>query len=185
MATLEAADALNNNYIDPVTGNPLRLRTMSLADLDQVCTLEALIFKSPWSRKAFENEVTKNSFSLPWVVTENDKILAYSVAWLIVDEMHIGNFAVDPAYQKRGIASWLMQNIISQADNSHVRQINLEVRRSNTAAISLYKKFAFKIVGVRKNYYKAEHEDALLMSRESIQSKANLDMEASWSGSSV
>lgn len=176
---------MTSSYVDPVTRNLLRLRSMRPADLDQVCALEAMMFKTPWSRQSFEHEISQNSYSLPWVIAERDRIVAYSVAWLIVDEMHIGNLAVDPAYRKRGIASWLLQNIINKADRSAVRQITLEVRRSNTAAISLYKKFAFEIVGVRKNYYEAEHEDALLMRRGTVRAKANLDMETSWSGSSA
>jgi len=177
MATREKIGLAESRYRDPVTGNLLRLRSMRIADLDQVYALEAMIFKSPWSRQSFEHEVSHNSCSLPWVVADRDRIVAYSIVWLIADEMHIGNLAVDPAYQKRSIASWLLQNIINKAGKAKVRQITLEVRRSNSAAISFYKKFAFKIVGVRKNYYEAEHEDALLMSRESSRLTANLDLE--------
>ena len=39
----------------------------------------------------------------------------------------------------------------------------MEVRGSNASAIALYEKLGFQTVGRRKNYYREEHEDALLM----------------------
>ena len=57
-------------------------------------------------------------------------------------------------FQNLGIASVLMQEIISLAKNTNTEQIELEVSNENKIALKLYKKFGFKIYGERKNSYK-------------------------------
>ena len=44
-----------------------------------------------------------------------------------------------------------------------LRDVTLEVRRSNAAALRLYRRFAFRAVGVRPNYYAEDQEDAIVM----------------------
>jgi ribosomal-protein-alanine N-acetyltransferase len=44
--------------------------------------------------------------------------------------------------------------------------MTLEVRRSNIAALELYKEFDYRAVGVRPNYYVDEGEDAIVMVKE-------------------
>ena len=53
-----------------------------------------------------------------------------------------------------------------QYGREHLAFLTLEVRAGNAPAIALYEKLGFREVGRRKNYYRAEHEDALLMTVE-------------------
>jgi [ribosomal protein S18]-alanine N-acetyltransferase len=137
-------------------------RPMLSSDIEQVHTLENEIFMSPWSRHSFEVEV-QLPFSHSYIMQEGTTIVAYIVAWLVEDELHITNLAVHSSYRRRGIASWLLNYLIDIAMKSACKQINLEVRKSNEEAIRLYQRFGFQIIGIRKNYYTIEHEDALLM----------------------
>ena len=89
--------------------------------------------------------------------------MAYAGLWTIMDEGHITNIAVDPSYRRMGIGSRLMESVIEIAQRSKLRGLTLEVRVSNTEAISMYKRFGFKIEGLRKNYYSDTHEDAFIM----------------------
>ena len=66
-------------------------------------------------------------------------------------------------YRSNGIGSKLMEYLIDTCYDKMLVNITLEVRRSNTIAISLYKKYGFSEVGVRHNYY--GNEDGLLMEK--------------------
>lgn len=87
--------------------------------------------------------------------------LAYS---LIYDRMEIDNIEVDEAYRGNGIGTKLMCYLVSLAIEKRVVNITLEVRKSNTVAINLYKKFGFREVAIRKFYY--GDEDGILMEKQ-------------------
>ena len=129
-------------------------------DIDQVLTIEETSFLSPWSRKSFEVELEKE-FGVSLVVLEDNRIVGYLVEWLVADEIHIANIAVHPDWRQRGIGERLMQEVIR--NSSGFSWIRLEVRRSNKAARELYAKMGFREVGVRRNYYVQEGEDAIMM----------------------
>src|SRR5262249_50495654 len=80
------------------------------------------------------------------------------------EEAEILDLAVDPNHRRHGKASFLLSKFVQHISRSAVKKIFLEVRESNAAAISLYKKFGFQIGGRRPNYYRNPEENALLMS---------------------
>jgi len=70
-------------------------------------------------------------------------------------------------YQGRGVGTTLMETLLDLADHwLMLVRVELEVFADNEQAIRLYEKLGFRQVGRRKNYYRAEHEDALLMTVE-------------------
>jgi [ribosomal protein S18]-alanine N-acetyltransferase len=77
--------------------------------------------------------------------------------------VHVLNVAVEPAHRRRGIASVLLNECERRAHQNSAALITLEVRRSNTAALELYRQFGFRAVGIRPNYYVDEGEDAIVM----------------------
>ena len=79
------------------------------------------------------------------------------------EEAEILDLAVDPAYRRQGHAAFLLRNFLRYAAELTAKEVFLEVRRSNAAAIALYQKFGFEISGARPNYYRNPEEDALLM----------------------
>ncbi len=97
---------------------------------------------------------------------ENLAVCGYIGMWLIVDEGHITNLAVHPAYRRRGIGRLLLKSLIQAGKRYGLRRLTLEVRRSNLAAQKLYMEFGFTTVGVRSRYYLDNHEDALIMWKE-------------------
>ena len=138
-------------------------RPMSRNDLDAICQLEKDIFKSPWSRRSFEIELSRPEYSHSCVLEHHHSIIAYTVLWFMADECHIANLAVAANYRNRGIGSWFLKKIIEIAKDERSTIIHLEVRTTNDAAIRLYEKFEFEAVGIRRDYY-STGEDALLMS---------------------
>lgn len=133
-------------------------------DIDGVLEISNLSFSSPWSRSSYEQELN-NSLAQYFVAKLDNKIIGFVGTWIIVDESHITNVAVHPDYRKLGIASKLIEELISYCDSKNCIAYTLEVRAGNKPAISLYEKHGFKIDGVRKEYYQDNKEDALLMWR--------------------
>ena len=97
-------------------------------------------------------------------------IIGFTSMWVMADEAHITNIAVRQSHQRQGIGELLLISIIDLAIELKASIVTLEVRVSNLTAQSLYQKYGFAQVGLRRNYYTDNREDALLMSTESIAS---------------
>jgi ribosomal-protein-alanine N-acetyltransferase len=95
-------------------------------------------------------------------------IFGFAGFWIIAGEAHITNIAVREKYRRHGVGERLLISLIDLAKELDARLITLEVRASNTAAQSLYSKYGFTRVGLRRGYYTDNREDGVLMSLEDI-----------------
>ncbi len=141
----------------------INIRRMALEDIDAICALEIKCFSTPWSRQAFEQELSSNKLAVYMVLELEGVITAYGGFWTIVDEAHITNIAVDPDKRRRGLGQKLVQGMIDQIRSMDMMTATLEVRDSNIAARALYSGFGFKDAGRRPNYYTHPNEDAIIM----------------------
>jgi len=82
--------------------------------------------------------------------------------WLIAHEANVMTIAIHPKWQRLGLGQWLLLNLIEESQQLNAETVTLEVRPSNTTAITLYKKYGFQEVGHRTSYYK-DGEDALIL----------------------
>lgn len=140
------------------------LRRMTLKDVDAVAALEAAIFPMPWSRKSFEEEMTRNACARYLVAeTPSGEVVGFAGVWIVLDEGHITNIAVRSDYRGQGIGRMLTAGLIQYAANLGVVYMTLEVRRGNLIAQQLYRSQGFVQVGVRKKYYEDNGEDAFFM----------------------
>lgn len=89
--------------------------------------------------------------------------VAFSLIWAVADEFHVINVATHPAHRRKGAASALLAQLLADAKAHTARLVLLEVRRTNRAAIKLYRRHGFSIIGVRRGYYADTGEDALEM----------------------
>ena len=97
-------------------------------------------------------------------------ISGFSGFWIMADEAHITSIAVREVHLRQGIGELLLIATVDLATELNARIITLEVRASNTAAQSLYSKYGFTQVGLRRGYYTDNKEDGVLMSTENITS---------------
>ncbi len=139
------------------------VRDMELEDLDRVMAVECLSFKTPWQRSAFEAEVVQNSLAYYVVIEYDDLVVGYGGMWIVIDEGHITNIAIDPEYRGNGLGEELVLFMIDVAELKEIEALTLEVRVNNTAAIKLYEKLGFIGHGIRPKYYQDTNEDALIM----------------------
>ena len=139
------------------------IRKMSVEDLHVVEEMERILFSSPWSYEDFLYELNENAFSHNFVVEDHNEIVGYVGLWIMYDQSQITTIGVHPSYQRKGIGSMMMKKMIEESLAHQCLNMSLEVRVSNDKAISLYKKYGFETVALRKNYYEDNHEDAYLM----------------------
>lgn len=138
---------------------------MSERHLDEVAALERSCFSQPWSKVLFARELDNAGSYFFVAVDDSGKVLGYAGAKFVCDEGYITNVAIFPQHRGNGIAKALMGGLIQAGREKNLSFISLEVRKSNTAAISLYKKLGFAEVGQRKAFYLNPKEDALIMTR--------------------
>ena len=142
----------------------MRIDKMTAASLDAVAAIEAECFSHPWSKKSLEESLEKEN-SLFLVAVEDEKVIGYVGMEVIVDEGYIFNVAVSADYRRRGVGYALVRELVTYSMKNSLCFITLEVRESNSAAISLYSKFGFIKAGERKNYYSDPTEAAVLMTK--------------------
>ena len=130
--------------------------------LDAAARIESETFSEPWSRDAMRLLCTDDYPSLALVSSEHDTV-GYIGCAMVLDELQIINVAVSSELRGKGLGSLLMQGFEKHCEALGIAFVSLEVRETNTAAISLYKKFGYEITGKRKRFYKAPVEDALVM----------------------
>jgi len=146
---------------DPEAG--VTVRPLTYSDLPQVIAIERRSFSAPWSLAMFVLELSKPSGVCLAAVQDSGKLTAYLVCSRYDDVWHLMNLAVDPAARRHGVATMLLERMLEQAGQHE--QYTLEVRMSNSPAIALYERFAFKPAGTRRRYYQDTGEDALIMWR--------------------
>lgn len=141
----------------------LTIRRMLLHDLDEVLRVEHRSFTAPWSRQAFLGELVENRLARYIVAEYDGHVAGYAGLWMIMDEGHVTNIAVDPDYRGLKMGERLLRTLISMCMASGGRKMTLEVRVSNEIAKNLYHKYGFERVGIRKGYYTDNQEDAIIM----------------------
>jgi [ribosomal protein S18]-alanine N-acetyltransferase len=137
---------------------------LQFADLDRVEAIEKECYGLPWSRAMFAGELIKSN-SICIGAFRLERVIGYLFVSLFVDDWHIMNLAVDPAWRRRGVAGLLLEDFLASSEGGRERGYTLEVRQSNEAAIRLYEQFGFGARGIRRGYYLDDHEDAVIMWR--------------------
>lgn len=134
-------------------------------DADGVARVEAACMPVPWSRQSFWEEASHTDayYLIARDVDRDNLIVAYAGCWVLANEAHITNVAVDPDYQGQGLGRRLMNELTSRVKALGVDSMTLEVRPSNTVAINLYTSLGFRSVGQRPKYYTNPVEAAEIM----------------------
>lgn len=150
----------------PVTASSVVIRPMQSADIDAVYAIEQRIFPNPWSLTGYKFEM-QNPVAHKWVAELERggarEIVGMVIVWLLVDEAHIGNIAVEQPYRQRGIGCRLLKTALMSMSRRGAVRATLEVRESNQAAQMLYRRFGFTESGRRSAYYVDNREDALIL----------------------
>ena len=146
------------------------IRKMTVHDVPAVAQIDQLSFSLPWPEHSFQYEVSENRVSRCFVAeTEDKRIAAMIVSWIIVDEMHIATIATHPEFRRQGIGERILREALLDARDIGAQLAFLEVRAGNEVAQAMYRKFGFVVSGKRPRYYKDNGEDAILMTLQPLE----------------
>ena len=134
--------------------------------LPSILEIERASFSDAWSENIFRGIFASPLANCFIAEGSNGEFLGYIMFYLLPPEIQILNIAVKQSARNQQIGSLLLKSALDYED---IELFTLEVRESNLPAINLYKKFGFKIDGVRKNYYTCPQENAILMSLMSLE----------------
>lgn len=136
---------------------------MKKEHIDGIYRIEELSFPDPWSKKSFTEELKNERAHYLVIANEEGIVMAFGGFWDIVGEAHINNIAVHPDFRGKGLGNIIVEALIDEAKEYKLTDMTLEVRASNETAQNLYKKYGFKIAGIRREYYLDNREDAVIM----------------------
>lgn len=125
-----------------------------------VANIERECFSRPWNEASIEAEL-ENDFSRFLIAVENGRAVGYVGLYVLTGEADIVRVAVLPEHRNKGIAKAVLTKSLEYASG----EVFLDVRESNSTAISLYKSLGFEDTGVRKDYYSDPTENAVLMKK--------------------
>ncbi|MDK2808924.1 MAG: [ribosomal protein S18]-alanine N-acetyltransferase [Clostridiales bacterium] len=140
----------------------MTIEQMKVADLDQVCEIEAVSFSIPWSYQGFYDSMMRED-TIYLVAKEAGKVIGYCGAWIVCGEVQINNIAVLEESRGMGVGKAILKALFLEGEKRNTDSYTLEVRISNQAAISLYEGMGFLSQGVRPGFYDDPKEDALVM----------------------
>jgi len=140
------------------------IRPMQASDLNGVQLVEQSAYDYPWSRAVFRDCLLAGYFSL--VLEVDGRVSGYAIMSVAAAEAHILNLCVHADLRRLGFGRRLLHALLFKAQDAAVKQVFLEVRPSNHAAIDLYRSVGFKEIGVRPAYYQARggRENAVVLS---------------------
>jgi len=138
---------------------------MKASHVAQIAQLETICFSDPWSEKSIASELD-NKLSFWLTAMDGDRLAGYIGSQTVMDETDMMNVAVHPDFRRKGIAEALVNTLVEELKKKGSHCLTLEVRASNSPAISLYEKLGFSEIGRRKNYYRNPREDALILRKE-------------------
>ena len=128
--------------------------TADILKIEQAC------FTTPWSEQSIA-ESLQNKNTHFYLALADGETAGYMGVQIFSGEGYVTNIATLPRFRRRGVASALMQRTME----NEMEFLTLEVRESNTPAISLYQRLGFKEVGKRPRFYREPTEDAILMTK--------------------
>ena len=145
-----------------VLKDPPRLEPMRDDDLDEVQAIENAIYTHPWTRGNFSDSLRAGYDCRTW--RAGGELVGYFILMSAAGEAHLLNLSIAARHQRSGHGQALLREAVDLARRRGARSIFLEVRPSNLAAQSLYTRFGFRRIAVRRGYYPARsgREDALV-----------------------
>lgn len=132
------------------------------ASSEELASIDAQCNRPPWSARLFATEFS-NACSRTYGARLQGRLAGFLLRHIVLDEAHIVNLGVAPAFRRQGIGGHLLAASLDEMLEEGARSVTLEVRRSNQAAIAMYAAVGFTEAGVRQSYYSDNREDALLL----------------------
>jgi ribosomal-protein-alanine N-acetyltransferase len=146
------------------------LRAMAAADIDPLLLMAGDSVDAPqWTRRDYQQILLATPSGLlrryGLVALSGARLTGFAAAsWLRQEAAaEVEGLMVERDHRRQGIGTSLIAACMAWAASTGASAIRLEVRASNLAALALYRRLGFSTAGVRRAYYSAPVEDALLL----------------------
>ena len=149
-----------------LTEKNTEIRLVTAEDIPAILMIEEAAYDFPWTEGLLSDCLKPNYYF--YVLTRNSRILTYGIMTCILNEAHILNLCVDPAFRRQGLGKTMLYHLLGEAESQEVHTVFLEVRKSNSPAQELYEGNGFNQIGERRGYYPGENgrEDAMIYARQ-------------------
>ncbi len=148
--------------LDNLMSKGIKVKKVTDSDASNLAEIEVqALGKEVWTAEGIKQTMSLNGHYFGAFI--NGKLIGHGGMTIAADEGYITNIAVLPEFRRRGVATEIVKALLDFAKTADLQFLSLEVRASNIAAISLYDKFGFTNRGIRKDFYNAPKEDALIM----------------------
>ncbi len=147
---------------------PYQILPLSEHNLSKIMEIEREVFEYPWSASQMKDSILSAHTEGWGLFDQNQKLVAFMVISVLFDEAEIINFAVRKSQQHQGFGQKLLAYLLNHLSYKGIEKLFLEVRITNIPAVSIYQKYGFQQISVRKNYYRVgdSYEDALVLQAE-------------------
>jgi ribosomal-protein-alanine N-acetyltransferase len=141
---------------------PVHVRWMVRRDFDEVLAIEEACFEFPWTEQEF-----RQCLQLPnclGMVAEHDgRVVGFVVYETPRGRMLITNIAVDPEFQRHGIARQIIQKLVMKMIHQQRHKIAIEIRETNLPALLCFRALGFRSATILKDFYDDRSEDAYVL----------------------
>ncbi|CAM2057627.1 (ribosomal protein S18)-alanine N-acetyltransferase [Desulfovibrionales bacterium] len=142
--------------------NQAKIVRLNISDLPELLALERQCFAYPWGKEQLWLALEQQMFYV-FGLKDISRLLAYISYYHMYEEMEILNIAVRPEYRQQGLGRRLLRLVLRIGRKMGIQRVILEVQSSNVAARTLYARFGFTQVSLRKGYYQDNGDDALIL----------------------
>lgn len=141
----------------------IRIRKAEANDISAIADIEQQRFHHPWKESYLIDELSHDiSYFYAAEDVVGGRVAGYIIFWIVEDLLELHKIVSAENYKKKGIGKKLFLFMVEIARQKKVKEVFLEVRKSNSEAIQFYESFHFRLVGTRKDYYHDPMEDALI-----------------------
>lgn len=142
----------------------ISIEEMTEQDIVSISPILSSDFDDFWTIEQLKSEL-ENLSSHCFVAKIQDEIVGFAVIWQVIDTIHLNDIVTKKDFRNLGIGSALLEHLINISKSLEgATCMTLEVDESNVIAQKLYKKYDFKEIGIRKNYY-GINKNALIMTK--------------------
>ncbi len=158
----------------------IEIRRFSKEFLEGAAQLELLVYgpKEAWPKESLAFDIERG-YARYLVLLVDGQLAGYAGSWNLLGELEVSTITIAPCWQGHGLGLYLFANLIAQGLEDGVEAATLEVRFNNEAALSIYRRFGFKAVGIRKKYYENRY-DAIIMRVEHMQEPTYVGQVKEW-----
>lgn len=150
----------------------ITVREASAQDVPCIVEIASITISTEWNQAYVKDRLSRDD-TVIFVAEDDGLLIGFAAFRRVGDDGELLQIATFPECRRRGAGGLLLSKTLSFARECGLNSVFLEVRRSNAAAISLYEKFDFKQVRIRKDYYTDPVDDAIVMAREAGEQEAS------------